>query len=116
MPPEGGGALAERQGAGAMADDDSATVAEAKRDLDKALAALAEPGAGARANLECRVDALQVRLLDARARSLGDVEARLMAIRDVVAGLGEGGYLLNLVDAALGDVRGLMAGGESDRR
>ena len=97
-------------------DDDTPSVAQTKRDLDKALAALGEPGAGARANLECRVNDLQVRLLDTPARDLGDVEARLGAIREIVAGLGEGGYLLNLVDAAIADVRTLRTGGEPTER
>jgi len=67
-------------------DDDTPSVAQTKRDLDKALAAL------------------------------GDVEARLGAIREIVAGLGEGGYLLNLVDAAIADVRTLRTGGEPTER
>jgi len=96
-----------------MDNDDGPSVAETKRDLDKALAALGEPGAGARGNLECRVNDLQVRLLGTRARDLGDVEARLMTIREIVAGLGEGGYLLNLVDAAIADVGALRSDDES---
>ena len=50
------------------------TVAQTKRELDHAIAALADPGAGAIANLECRVSDLQVRLISTPARDLADVE------------------------------------------
>lgn len=92
-----------------MADDDAAApLAETKRELDLALVALATPGAGAIGNLECRVADLQVRLL-APARSLADIAARLTLIRDLVAGLGQPGYLLQLVNATLADVERLHA-------
>jgi hypothetical protein len=95
-----------------MHEDDAAKpLADAKRELDHALAALATPGAGAIGNLECRVADLQVRLL-APARTLADVAVRLALIRDLVAGLGPAGYLLQLVDATLADVERL--GGEPD--
>ena len=91
-----------------MAGDDAARpLAETKRELDLALQALATPGAGSIGNLECRVAELQVRLL-APARSLTDVQARLTLIRDLVAGLGQPGYLLQLVSATLADVERLQ--------
>ena len=81
------------------------TVAATKRDLDKALAALDHPGSGAPANLECRVSDLQVRFIATPARTLGDIEARLELIRTMVESLGPAGYLLNVVNATLDDVR-----------
>lgn len=95
-----------------MAEADDA-LAGLRRQLANAEAALRTPGAGAIGNLECRVADLQARLLATPARSLADLEARLALIRDVVAGLGPAGYLLNLVDAALADVRGLAAAAEA---
>ena len=96
-----------------MADDEPPrSLAETKRELDLALAALATPGAGAIGNLECRVADLQVRLLATPARSLADVAARLTLIRDLIAGLGPAGYLLQLVDATLADVERLHSEGE----
>ena len=83
-------------------------LAETKCQLDLALAALATPGAGAIGNLECRVADLQVRFLSTPARSLADVAARLTLIRDLVAGLGQPGYLLQLVNATLADVERLQ--------
>jgi hypothetical protein len=62
-------------------------------ELRRAIAALDEPGAGARGNLECRVADLQERILVTPARTLSDVEARLVIMRDVVTSLGEPGYL-----------------------
>lgn len=88
------------------------SLAETRRELDHALAALATPGAGALGNLECRVADLQVRFLATPARSLAEVATRLALIRDLVAGLGQPGYLLQLVDAALADVERLRV--ESD--
>ena len=58
------------------------SVAATKRDLDKASAALEEPGAGAIGNLECRVSDLRVRLISTPATTLADIEARLDVIRD----------------------------------
>ena len=73
-----------------MNDKSSGTsVARTKRDLDKAAAALEEPGAGSRANLECRLSDLQVQFISTSARSLADVEARLVLIRDMVAAFSE---------------------------
>ncbi|MFO1127696.1 MAG: hypothetical protein U1E66_04565 [Rhodospirillales bacterium] len=77
------------------------------RELDLALAAATEPGAGAIGNLECRIADLQQRFLATPAVSLADVETRLGLIRHLVAGLGPPGYLLHLVDATLADVRRL---------
>lgn len=88
-------------------DETGCSLADTKRELDHALAALATPGAGAIGNLECRVADLQVRLLSTPARSLVDVAARLALIRDLVAGLGPAGYLLQLVEATLQDVERL---------
>jgi hypothetical protein len=86
-------------------------VASLARELRRAIAALDEPGAGARGNLECRLAELQERVLATPARTLSDVEARLVIMRDVVASLGEPGYLLQLIDATLADVRSMAAAG-----
>jgi hypothetical protein len=100
-----------------MGDSDSATkdgainVASLERELRQAIAALDEPGAGARGNLECRVADLQERILVTPARTLSDVEARLVIMRDIVASLGEPGYLLHLIEANLADVRSMAAAG-----
>lgn len=95
-----------------MADKESArTMAETRRELAHALQALTTPGAGAIGNLECRVADLQARFLATPARSLNDVAARLSLIRDLVAGLGPAGYLLQLVDATLADVERLREEG-----
>ena len=50
------------------------SVAATKRELDHATAALAEPGAGTLANLECRVSDLQVRFISTPARDLADID------------------------------------------
>jgi hypothetical protein len=84
-------------------------VTSLERELRRAIAALDEPGAGARGNLECRVADLQERILVTPARTLSDVEARLVIMRDVVTRLGEPGYLLHLIDATLADVRSMAA-------
>jgi hypothetical protein len=91
-------------------NDSEPSVAATKRELDRATAALAEPGAGALANLECRVSDLQVRFLSTPARDLADVEARLESIRLMVVAIGDAGYLLNVVDATLKDVRAMRVG------
>jgi hypothetical protein len=88
------------------------SVVATKRDLDKASAALQEPGAGAIGNLECRVSDLRVRLISTPATTLADIEARLDVIRTLVASLGPAGYLLNVVDATLEDVRSMRTRGE----
>ncbi len=85
------------------------TVAATKRELDKASAALDQPGSGAVGNLECRVSDLQVRFIDTPAQSLDDIEARLELIRTMVVSLGPAGYLLNVVDATLEDVRAMRS-------
>jgi hypothetical protein len=79
------------------------------RALDRAADALAAAPASMVANLECRLAGLQDEFLATRAAGLADLEVRLGQIRAIVAGLGEGGYLLHLVDAALADVRALQA-------
>lgn len=95
-----------------MSDNDSRTsVVNLERELRKAMAALDEPGAGGRANLECRVADLQQRVLATPARSLADIEARLIVIRELAASLGEPGYLLQLIDATLADIRAMRAAG-----
>jgi hypothetical protein len=91
-------------------NDSEPSVAATKRELDRATAALAEPGAGALANLECRVSDLQVRFLSTPARDLADIEARLQSIREMVVAIGDAGYLLNVVDATLEDVRAMRVG------
>lgn len=88
------------------------SVAATKRDLDKASAALDQPGSGNPANLECRVSDLQVRLISTPARSLADIEARLEVIQTMVKSLGPAGYLHNLVNATLNDVRIMREQGE----
>lgn len=93
----------------AMSDDRPTTKTERlAKELELATAALQDPGAGARGNLECRVADLQERLLSTPAQDLADVEARLVVIRDLVRQLGTG-YLLDLVTATLADVRTLRA-------
>jgi hypothetical protein len=89
--------------------DSEPSVAATKRELDHATAALEEPGAGARANLECRVSDLQVRFVSTPARDLADIEARLQLIREMVTAIGSPGYLLNVVDATLEDIRAMRA-------
>jgi hypothetical protein len=91
-------------------NDSEPSVAATKRELDRATAALDEPGAGALANLECRVSDLQVRFLSTPARDLADIEARLQSIREMVVAIGDAGYLLNVVDATLEDVRAMRVG------
>jgi hypothetical protein len=86
---------------------------QTKRELDHALAALADGGSGAAGTLECRVASLQQALLDTPATSLDDIEARLQVIRTLAAGLGEPGYLLHLIGATLSDVHALQAAGKS---
>lgn len=98
-------------GDGAVSEDEghAGAVAALARALDQAGDALAAAPPSMVANLECRLAGLQDRFLAARAGGLGDLEARLGQIRAIVAGLGEGGYLLHLVDAAIADVRALQA-------
>jgi hypothetical protein len=91
-------------------NDSEPSVAATKRELDRATAALDEPGAGTLANLECRVSDLQVRFLSTPARDLADIEARLQSIREMVVAIGDAGYLLNVVDATLEDVRAMRVG------
>ncbi len=83
------------------------TLADTKRAMDQARAALSEEGSGAVGMLECRLAGLQDTFLATPATDWRDLEARLMAIREIVVGLGEKGYLLHLVDAALADLRRL---------
>jgi hypothetical protein len=75
--------------------------------MQAARAAVAAPGCGAIGSLECRLADVEQRFLATPARTMGDLEARLVAIRDLVAGLGPRGYLLDLVEATLADVRAL---------
>ena len=91
-------------------NDSEPSVAATKRELDRATAALDEPGAGALANLECRVSDLQVRFLSIPSRDLADIEARLQSLREMVVAIGDAGYLLNVVDATLEDVRAMRVG------
>lgn len=85
------------------------SLGQLKRELDQALQAVAAPGAGNLANLECRLADLQQRFIATPAADLAGVETRLVVIRDLVAGLGPRGYLLDLVDASLADVRALTS-------
>lgn len=86
---------------------DAPTLADTKRAMDQARAALGEAGSGAVGTLECRLAGLQDTFLATPARDWRDLEARMLAIREIVVGLGERGYLSHLVDAALADVRRL---------
>jgi hypothetical protein len=86
-------------------------VSRLERELRQAMASLNEPGSGARGTLECRVADLQQRLLVTPARSLADLEARLLVMRTVAASLGEPGYLVHLIDATLADIRSMRAAG-----
>jgi len=88
---------------------ENSELALAKREMDLAAAALATAGAGSIGNLECRMADLQVRFLTTPARTLPELSLRLEAIRSLVAGLGEPGYLLQLIDATLDDLRRLSA-------
>ncbi len=92
--------------------DGGATVARLEHELRLASAALDESGSGARANLECRVADLQQQVLATPARSLADVEARLSLIRAIAASLGEPGYLVQLIDATIADVRAMRSADE----
>jgi hypothetical protein len=86
---------------------DAPTLSEVKRDLDAATLALHQPGAGAPANLECRLADVQQRFLTTPATSLADVVLRLEVMADIVRGLGEPGYLLHLIEATREDVGAL---------
>ena len=83
------------------------SLTETKRAMDHTRAALAEEGSGAVGMLECRLAGLQDTFLTTPAKDWHDVEVRLMAIREIVAGLGDKGYLFHLVNATLEDVRAL---------
>jgi hypothetical protein len=86
-------------------------LAATQRALEASLDALAAAGSAERPNLECRIASLQDRALSTRAGDHDDLEVRLRAIRSLVAGMGEPGLLLHLVDAALADVDALKAKG-----
>lgn len=93
-------------------------LAQTKQELEHALAALAAGGSGSVGNIECRVASLQQTLLDTPASSLSDIEARLQVMRSLIAGLGEPGYLMHLIDATIVDLRAMQnktgqAGGEA---
>lgn len=84
------------------------SLGELKREIDHAMSALPRIETSALSNLMCRISDLQARFLGAEARTLAELEIRLGMIRDIVAGLGEPGFLLHLVDAAVNDVRSLQ--------
>ena len=86
---------------------DKPTLTDTKRAIDQTQAAIADETSGAMGMLECRLAGLQDTFLSTQAADWRDVEARLIAIREIVAGLGQKGYLAHLVDAALEDVRAL---------
>lgn len=92
-----------------MADEEPDAIATLARALDATADAMATAPASMTANLECRLAGLQDRFLATRAVTLADLEARLRQIRAIVAGLGEPGYLLHLVDAALADIAAMNA-------
>lgn len=80
-------------------------IALLERELSVAQQALREPGAGARSNLECRVASLQEQLLSTPTGSIGDIATRLQVARDIVLSLGPRGYLLDLIEACIADLR-----------
>jgi hypothetical protein len=100
-----------------MSDDDPKSdhppagrgLAETARELTRAVGALGNAGEGNVANLECRLADLQHRFLSSQAASLADIEARLDTIRFLVADLGPRGFLLDLVEATLNDVRAMRS-------
>ena len=91
-----------------MTEDAQDQLAALARALDATTAELAAAPASMVANLECRLAGLQDRFLVTRAVTRADLQARLTQIRSIVAGLGEAGYLLHLVDAARADVAALQ--------
>lgn len=82
-------------------------LSQLRRELAIALEAARQPGMGAVGSLECRVADLQQRLLAGPASSLEDVAIRMEVVCDLVAGLGPRGYLLDLVEQTLTDIRRL---------
>jgi hypothetical protein len=92
---------------GGLAMTARSPLVQTKREMAGVQRALTESGSGAVPTLECRLADLQGRFLSTPATSLGDVVARLEAVREIVVSLGEPGYLLHLVDATLNDVRAL---------
>lgn len=80
-----------------------------KRELEMAEQALHEPGAGARGTIECRVADLQGRLLSTPAGTPAEVAARLEVAAGLVRSLGPRGYLLDLIEACIADLRVLPA-------
>lgn len=94
--------------------DGEETLGRLRQQLSQAAEALETEGAGARGNLECRFADLQQQFLTTPARDLAGVEARLVVIRDLVQSLGTG-YLLDLVNTTLEDVRSLRGASSGDR-
>jgi hypothetical protein len=90
------------------------SLGELKREIDHAMNALPKIETSALSNLMCRISDLQSRFLGTEARTLAELEIRLGMIRDIVAGLGEPGFLLHLVDAAVKDVRVLQGQRSAD--
>lgn len=86
---------------------DQPTLTRTKQVMDQTSAAIAEESSGAIGMLECRLASLQDTFLATPARDWRDLEARILAIREIVTALGEKGYLAHLVDAALKDVQDL---------
>lgn len=91
-----------------MSSLDQDRLGELKREIDHAMSALPKIETSALSNLMCRISDLQSRFLGTEARTLAELEIRLGMIREIVVGLGEPGFLLHLVDAAVRDVRGLQ--------
>lgn len=89
-----------------------ATVSQLCHELAMAEQALQMPGAGARGNLECRIADLQGRLLTMPAHSPADVAARLQVAAGMIAGLGPRGYLLDLIEACISDLRTMLPPGD----
>lgn len=90
-------------------DAEGSPISRLGRELNVAQQALHEPGAGAVANLECRIADLQERLLSTPARSLNDVAARLDVARTIIQSLGQRGYLLDLIETCIADLSILAA-------
>lgn len=81
------------------------TMSQLRHELAMAEQALQMPGSGARGNLECRIADLQGRLLAMPARSPADVADRLEVAAGMIASIGPRGYLLDLVEACISDLR-----------
>lgn len=90
-------------------DGEASAIARLAGELNAAQQAVHEPGSGAISNLECRLADLQERLLSTQARSLEDIVVRLEIARNLVGSLGPRGYLFDLIEACITDLRALIS-------